>query len=635
MLRSGWKLPLCKRQARKDEDSLTHYFAMKKFCSLIIACLAALCATAQDYENFTLGEGQYIIGNSTSDDYAEYGSAPYNGDVLVGAIVPSSSYKNLRNCKAIGIRFCVPEAVEVKYVTLHGHDIDVEEQNYVQKPTEPIVKGWNYVAFDSPQTIDPEGCFISYTYVQTSTNYGICNWPDLANGGFWIYLYNTDTKKWTWGNFSPYYGAACIQLIVQAEVSEYDVTATDVVCNPTTVGGKGKAIVYLRSDSSKDIEDIDFSISIDGKTSTVHNKFSKPVAAGINRQFGIEVEYDVPETAGEYPVTFTLNEANGHAFTSPSTIDFTQSVYTRLARRRTVVEEFTGTGCGYCPRGWVGMEYLKANREDFIGVAVHKYNESDPMYCNRYCNPGFGGAPTCVVDRQQTLDPYFGSGNGIDADFDYFQSIAPVVDVKVQGTFSADMKKVAAEAEVEFLGNTGKFTIAYVLTADDLHRNNGTWMQTNYYNGQDFDESKGLPHMPDLREFYKNGKYAKAAMLTFNDVLIGSSYSTTGSNYAKTLGATQHKAGDVVTNTYNCSINAKDEVLSVIDYNKVYVVALVIDTDGHIANAARAQVMMPDGINTVLAEPACDAENTYDLSGRHIAAPGKGLNIVGGKKKVY
>ena len=46
-------------------------------------------------------------------------------------------------------------------------------------------------------------------------------------------------------------------------------------------------------------------------------------------------------------------------------------------QHRPLIEEYTGTWCGWCPRGFTGMEMLRETfGEDFIGVAIHN---QDPM----------------------------------------------------------------------------------------------------------------------------------------------------------------------------------------------------------------------------------------------------------------
>ena len=88
--------------------------------------------------------------------------------------------------------------------------------------------------------------------------------------------------------------------------------------------------------------------------------------------------------------------------------------------RKVVVEELTGTACGWCPRGLVGMKMLRDLYGDrFIGVAVHQFNATDPMYTPDYADidwsdGGSKGAPCCMIDRNgEIIDPFYGSAGGM------------------------------------------------------------------------------------------------------------------------------------------------------------------------------------------------------------------------------
>lgn len=599
---------------------------------------------------FTLGENQYIVGNSTSDEYWNFGSVPYEGETLVGAVLYNNAYEKLKNARALGVRFCLPEDwddgtgnmqrvddVEVVRVTLHDHTIDGVIRDATPRSVE---KGWNYVKFKTPQALDPEGMFVSYTYVQTKspTCFGMCNWPDPAPGGFWTCLTNPNTGKPAWSNFSSQYGALCIQLIVEADpLDDYDFVPTMVDSAPIGAGQEGEVAVYFTSNSQKDINSFEYTIKVGDTEVTRTSTLTTPIPAGINQQAAYYISVPAMEKYGKYNASFTINKVNGETLSAPTTVSFTQEVYTRIAKRHTVVEEWTGTGCGNCPRGWTGMEYMKEHYpESFIGIAVHQYNNNDPMYCNRYGGLGLSAAPSCKIDRKTQADPYYGTDNtGIHRAVEYYSSIAPAVDVTVTGVFNADQSKVTCDANVEWLTDTGKYTIAYVLTADGL-TGKGAWLQQNYYASNGAGMNTVLPDMPEFAEFLAGGSKGKAAVeLVYNDVLIGSSWSSSGTNGAKALGATRHTAGDMVANNYTCAISVGDVCQKVLDYDNIYVTALVLDSDGQIANAARAKVSTLEGIDTVLAPAtAAPATGIYDLSGRALTAPAKGISIVGGKKVI-
>ncbi len=574
---------------------------------------------AAAHEGITLEPGQYLLGNSQSDEYTSYGSIPYMGDALIGTIIYKDSYEKLKNVKALGIRFCIPMDVTVKAVTLHDSNID---NQYIQRPTKPCTKGWNYVPFKEPQTIDPEGCMISYTYVQTATNYGICNWPDMAPGGLYVYAYNSDRGQWTWLNASNQAGAACIQLVVEAELPDYEVNCFDAQCNPAAVNAEGRAVIYMQSNSQKDVTNLDYDITINGKTTSTHRTLTSPVPAGIDQKFGLEVNYPTPATPKTYDVTIKVTKVNGQDVT-PVPYTFKQDVFTRVAQRRTVIEEFTGTTCGNCPRGFAGMEYIKENCDGRAYViAVHNYSQADPMYCARYKNPGWGGAPTCCIDRKITTDPYFGTGYGIEATMEEYRQIAPNVDLSLTASFTDDKQtKVKATANLEFLSAAKNYTIAYVLTADSLRGTTSAWRQDNYYASKTTAEAGATNDMPLLALFCKGGEWGQSkVLLTYNDVALTSSWSEQGTNQATKL-TTSIAAGKTLSNSYTLTLPTNTTLMNAVKKNLLFVTALVLDGEGKVVNAARCQVENPEGISEVTANEGKsslkgDTEGLYDLQGR-------------------
>ena len=80
------------------------------------------------------------------------------------------------------------------------------------------------------------------------------------------------------------------------------------------------------------------------------------------------------------PLTLTLTGVNGQ----PNVCADNQASTDVLslhhkAHRRTVMEEYTGTWCSACPRGFAGIARLKQMYpDDFIAVSVHVLN-GDPM----------------------------------------------------------------------------------------------------------------------------------------------------------------------------------------------------------------------------------------------------------------
>ncbi|MBQ9668366.1 MAG: hypothetical protein IJV45_06465 [Prevotella sp.] len=301
----------------------------------------------------------------------------------------------------------------------------------------------------------------------------------------------------------------------------------------------------------------------------------------------------------------------------------------REVMRSTVVEEFTGNRCGYCTRGHAGMARLRSEYGDrFIGIAIHRYNESDPMYFKTYAKLNFQGAPQAMVDRQGPVDPYMGNSTdqltfGMGSVFKYANAEPATVDVDLKAAYTDDTHTaVEATATIEPLISGERFTIAFALTADSLY--DSSWTQYNTY------ASHSPVGDPFLDQFCTDGVYGQSyANIVFNDVLIASSYNGVGMNTARFPNSTQFNDGEPVSLTHKLSMPAASTpVRAAIKDDLVSVVAIVFSADGNVANARRVAVSTgTSAIADASAAPLGDGRS-YDLQGRQVSTSGRGLTIV-------
>lgn len=211
--------------------------------------------------------------------------------------------------------------------------------------------------------------------------------------------------------------------------------------------------------------------------------------------------------------------------------------------RKVVVEELTGTACGWCPRGLVGMKMLRDLYGDrFIGVAVHQFNATDPMYTPDYADidwsdGGSKGAPCCMIDRNgEIIDPFYGSAGGmrdVAKDFERAMEEKAVLGVTVSGEWNADYTAVQTTAQVEGT-EAGHYEMVFVLVADSVAGNTQRWRQLNNYCGytrDSFDDDLLAPFLKD-GSYGQQGDYCK---YIFEDVLVGSSYKNKGTQYSKDI----------------------------------------------------------------------------------------------------
>lgn len=497
---------------------------------------------------------------------------------------------------------------------------------------------FNAIALDEPYAIPEDGVFVGVKFTVTRVVEELDAYPIAcadAYGNFSLILkFSSASGSEDWADYSSMFGAYAMQLfcsgLVQSDCHAYFSSASPAITMP---GAEVSLPVVISSDGKESVSSIDYVIDINGNKTSQHLDLATPIAGGFGQKGSAVLKFTAPETFGTYTTNISIEKVNGKTnAASDNVLPVINKVVTKKVTRRTVVEEFTGTGCGWCPRGWAGMEMMKETLENFIGIAFHQFNSSDPMYMDNYYDLyslGIDGAPACSMDRRLLgIDPYYGTDESIVDDFNYCNAILPEVDVTVSGRFNDDYTAVDITANVEYLTDGDRYTVAYVLTADSLSGTTTLWKQSNYYATY---PPTAVDNDPLLTPFCNGGEYgASSVTLTFNDVMIGSSYSKTGTNLAP-VPTGDVKAGSTFTGTYTVSMPTKAMLKNAINNKEVYAVALVVASDGTIANAAKARVLTGDelaGIEKPIADGDAKEMVRYNANGQVISAPQKGLNII-------
>jgi len=247
-----------------------------------------------------------------------------------------------------------------------------------------------------------------------------------------------------------------------------------------------------------------------------------------------------------------------------------------------VGEEKTGSWCGYCPRGGVGLASMESNSK-FIGIAVHN---ADPMTISNYdsgtatYHPDFTGYPHGAVDRVIGGDPSSSSFNTMNTE--RASAIVPCEVKNIVASINNTTGKISVSADAEFYGNlTGDYRMSCVIIEDDVIGTGAGWSQTNYYdsgNGPLVDPvsnfnwvGAGDPVAP-----IDFGGYDHVARSLSNDDILGDAGSLTAN---PTIGVQSYSFADV-----NSSV--------IIDGRKAHAVVMIIDAStGEILNAGKSSIL--------------------------------------------
>lgn len=489
---------------------------------------------------------------------------------------------------------------------------------------------FNEINLPTPYTIPKEGVYVGYSFTVTSVTYQSDAYPvmttgtDAPNG----LLLKTSNSLTSWGDLNGQgFGVLFLQVLLEG-------TFQDKLAVPMSLGKvfakTGETMtkkLTILNNGANPIKDVDVTItSGSGEVSEQHLTMDSPVPSFARGTADIVVTGEA--TVGETQPTVTVTKVNGQANLSPeNSATFTLVTLDEIIERTVVMEQYTGTGCGWCPRGHVGMAKMRSTFGDkFIGIALHQYSgqTSDAMYLasSKYASLDFGGAPSARMNRGEEIDPFYGSGDDVCDDFRAAAAEPATCAVEVSGVCDEDMKTVNATATVKSLTG-GTYNVEFVVVADSLTGVGTGWNQANFYIQYSSSELG-----PELEMFASDGKLGTNPIknFVFNDVAIASSYVSNKNQVAAlTMTANETKQAE-----YGVTMPTYTKLKSALKKDNIYVVALVVGSDGMIVNAAKAKVAFSaTGIRDMV-QPTDNSGQTatYSLDGRQLSAPSSGISIV-------
>lgn len=491
-----------------------------------------------------------------------------------------------------------------------------------------LEQGVNDVALSGGYQMTEKGVYVGYSFTITNVANGDDAYPisitgEPAKNLLWL---RTSSSVTSWVDLNSY-GRLYLQVLLEGEFAQNAAQPANfgecVVCS----GQTGSVNVVVTNQGMNAIQSVDYTITTDGVASAEQH-YDLPWPVAFSTTFNMPVVLAADELIGTKRKTLTITKVNGQV--NEETANSCQGLVctvTRMVTRNVAVEEYTGTACGWCPRGLVGMEKLRNTfGSQFVGIGIHGYNGSsmtDAMYIKEYNHVDFSGAPSARLNRGEEIDPYYGSSNDVCDDFRAELAIPAKVGVEVEGQWNENFTAIDATATIESVADGGDYLIEYVLIADSLKGTTAAWKQANYYSSS-YASSTGmsLSSLPeDLKFLWTAGS---GYFPVFNDVAIAIAKSS------ETTAPGQMGAGDKVTNTHTLKMPTYKTLKNAIKNDNVAVVALVINKEtGKIANAAKYYMnTQTNGINTTPTTASTRETGRYTLGGQPVDGYHRGVNIV-------
>lgn len=489
------------------------------------------------------------------------------------------------------------------------------------------------VKFATPYTIDSDTLYIGYSFdvveLTERTQLPISLINEKGVQGLWTHSSRTYRS---WLDKSTYGCSA-----MQVELSGFN--ANDAYFegfkdyyNQVNIATPIKLTLLNRGYNG--IKSIDYSYSVGDKKVSDRLTLDVPIPACLNASTEFTVTLPAIEAKGKYPVTFSIDKVNGEANSEVATANSTMAIYNKLPKHRPVMEEFTGTWCGNCARGWIGLEVMTRLHPDFIALAYHSGDVMQVIDQKQFLgfdteNPSY---PMANIDRVYTdIDPYYGADMtpfGIEEIWKKQAEILAPASLETEAAFTPDGNDIKAKAILEFpedANDADKYSVEFVLVTDGLHGEGQAWEQSNYLE----ENEKGDYPFPEADIFFAGS--SSIPNMHYNDVVVATTRLRDG--LIKLPAKVEAEKAFSIEGT----ISEVDSIKNMANYpviqdsKNLRIVALLINEKGQIVNGAQAKVTGYEttgirNINTNAAE--ADVPAIYNLQGHRLQTMQKGLNII-------
>lgn len=305
---------------------------------------------------------------------------------------------------------------------------------------------------------------------------------------------------------------------------------------------------------------------------TVTQEFSG-LAIGPGEEYEFSFTEKLPGSPGDTVSYSIVVKIEGEEYTTAGKT----VCYVFLPERMFVLEEGTGTWCGYCPAGHVALDYMRETYPDeVIPIAVH--NE-DPMTVKIYdgglYSLGIDGYPIGFINRKYKSQPMGrdmtpGNGGWETAYLNAKEEQAPAsFDLKVSYADEAQ-NTVRFQTKAKFALNLSeaKYNIAYIVKECNVKGTTVKYNQNNSYSGSDKSVG-GFEQLPAS---------VPASVMVYHDVARAIKPSFKGDRFIDKA----VKAGDEIESDYLFDLPS-----TVLNKDNLSFIALLLNAEtGEIVNAA-------------------------------------------------
>ena len=517
------------------------------------------------------------------------------------------------------------------------------------------------VKLPTPFTIPADGALVGYSYDGKSSDKSIvlAGISSEAAGCFFQYDYEGERN---FESLSSIVGMSS-SIQIGLDVSDCEANDATVSANPeltTLVKTKQQYPFYITNNSAKPITQLTYSISVDGVNGA---EKSLDLSSPIEPMETASIPYTTAfEDDGVHTVELNISKVNGNTnINKHSSAEYSIIALEKSADRVSVVEEQTGTWCGWCPRGHVALDLLNKQLGDkVVTLAGHYANgesQVDPMnilgdnitsQAERFADYGLvamtlssllggGGLPGAMFDRVVAADPYVGANTTKGKNGTYEYGATDLVNLlkeenPSEADFSmtaswADDKNTDIKVDLTTTFNYNRFGsfpygVAFVLSENGMTGKGATWKQLNYYSKLAGVNGASDFNNPDMAAWFKAGSYVST---TYDNVVV-QAWNPLGDAAIVDKSKTDIDKGEAIP--FSTTLKVNSDLIQ--NYNNLTLSALLVNLNSlAVVNAAKVVLgNCAAGIEDVNSEANNNVVSRYNVNGMRINGAQKGLNIV-------
>ena len=510
-------------------------------------------------------EGNRVDGHSVTDNVGD-------NDAEYAIHVPADMLQAYVGKKISRIQY-YQDQTECDYVFITRLGTDY----LVKQAAEGGLKSWVSIDLPEPYTITGEELYVgigAHSIIGATFTDMDASAPD----GFWFRLmgegnYNgVPAGEWACiAATASYNHPIALRFVITGDELPNDIWVKDASVK-TLEKDKYQLQARVQNLSQETLKTYTLKWAIDGKDTG-----SQTIAANLmpNKAETVTVDITTVLEGRSHELVYSVSDVNNRldavAINSTGTLGFKTAANT-FYPRRVVMEEATGTWCGWCVRGIESIERLMAEFPDnFIAIGLHSGDEMSDIAGYGQVTRQFSSYPSCLINRMELTDPAYPKV------LPMVEAIKDQAEAKVSATAiyaKPDSSAVTVTTESIFGfsdDKTADFRLAFVVVEDHV----GPYVQSNYYSGQPLDaDSEFMREWVDI---------PAKVQLEFNDVARGL-YG--GANGVEGSLPTVIKEGEAYNYTYSFTLPQ-----TIQDKKNIRIVALLVDNaTSEIVNACQTNV---------------------------------------------